>query len=83
MGIALASDARRKGYGGIALELGLRHALDVLNLRKILVEVRADNVAATALFKSAGFTNVGLLRTHYDDGQALYDVVLMELVKRT
>ncbi len=78
IGIALTADARGKGYGREALDRLLRHACETLKLRKILLEVRADNALAIALFKSSGFRRVGTLRAHYDDGAARHDVVLME-----
>ena len=79
LGIALTPDARRKGYGRKALGRLLTYARETLELRKILLEVRLDNAAAIALFKAADFSEVGTLHAHYNDGDRLHDVLLMEL----
>jgi len=80
IGIALAAEARRKGLGGVALGQLLTYARDTLGLRKLLLEVRADNSAAIALFSAAGFKRVGVMRAHYGEGGDYHDVALMELV---
>jgi RimJ/RimL family protein N-acetyltransferase len=77
-GIALTRGARGKGRGREALAGLMDYARDMLHLNKLLLEVRADNAAAIALFKGAGFRRVGILRAHYDDGRSRHDVVLME-----
>jgi RimJ/RimL family protein N-acetyltransferase len=80
IGIALAAEARRKGLGGAALAQLLAYAHDTLRLRKLLLEVRADNSAAIALFSAAGFETVGVMRAHYGEGDDYHDVALMELI---
>ncbi|HEY3889181.1 MAG TPA: GNAT family protein [Caulobacteraceae bacterium] len=80
IGIALAAKARRKGLGSVALAQLLTYARDTLRLRKLLLEVRADNFAAIALFSAAGFERVGVMRAHYGEGGDYHDVALMELI---
>jgi RimJ/RimL family protein N-acetyltransferase len=80
IGIALAAEARNKGLGGLALAQLLTYARDKLGLRKLLLEVRADNAAAIALFNAAGFDKVGVMRAHYGEGGDYHDVALMELI---
>jgi RimJ/RimL family protein N-acetyltransferase len=80
IGIALVADARRKGLGGAALAQLLAYARDTLGLRKLLLEVRADNSAAIGLFGAAGFERVGVMRAHYGEGGDFHDVALMELI---
>jgi len=80
IGIALTAKARKKGLGGLALGQLLTYARDTLGLRKLLIEVRADNAAAIALFRAAGFDKVGVMRAHYGEGGDYHDVALMELV---
>lgn len=76
-GIALLADARGSGVGMRALEM-LQMQAAALGLRKLLCEVRCDNSGAIALYKRCGFSEVGTLRQHYNDGERLWDVVLME-----
>jgi len=78
LGIAIASDARGKGVAGKALALLLAHARGSLGLRKLLLEVRADNAPAIRLYGAAGFRQVGILESHYDDGRDCHDVIVME-----
>ena len=80
IGIALTAEARKKGLGGLALGQLLTYARDTLGLRKLLIEVRADNAAAVALFRAAGFDKVGVMRAHYGESGDYHDVALMELV---
>jgi RimJ/RimL family protein N-acetyltransferase len=76
-GICLAAEARGAGAGRAAMTALLAESVR-LGLRKLLCEVRADNRPARALYVALGFREVGILRAHYNDGTAFYDVVLME-----
>ena len=71
--------ARGKGYGKIALELGLKYAFDYLNLRKISLEVLSENKAAIALYKNSGFAEEGLLKKHFYFDSQYHDVKIMSL----
>ncbi|WP_457966053.1 GNAT family N-acetyltransferase [Arthrobacter sp. D1-29] len=48
-----------KGLGRAALQEIIRHARDELDAPLLRLGVRADNIAATALYKSAGFISTG------------------------
>ena len=43
----------------------LRHLISVAGTRRLLLEVRTDNVPAIALYTSEGFTMVGIRRRYY------------------
>lgn len=43
------------GLGKIATQLMLEYAFSILNLKKIWLEVHADNLAAAAIYKKHGF----------------------------
>jgi ribosomal-protein-alanine N-acetyltransferase len=65
--LAVRPDARRHGVGRALLG----HLLDEAGLRRlgeVLLEVRADNEPALALYRSAGFTRVGQRAGYYQDG---------------
>ncbi len=49
---------------GIGRKL-LRQLLSVAGNRRVLLEVRTDNLPATALYESEGFTIVGIRRRYY------------------
>jgi RimJ/RimL family protein N-acetyltransferase len=77
LGLALAPQARGRGLGQAAmasLEVEARR----MGLRKLLLQVRTDNRQAIALYERAGYAPVGVLRRHYDDGERLHDVLVME-----
>lgn len=80
LGIALLPDARGQGYGHRALS-SLEHlAVEVLRLRKLLLQVRLDNTAAITLYQRAGWQQAGILKAHYDDGETLHDVLIFEKI---
>lgn len=53
------ADARRKGYATDAVETGCRYASKVLGLHQLWCNVGATNTASLALFRSAGFVEIG------------------------
>ena len=80
-GICLLASHRGKGAGAAAMQelmrLASRHGM-----RKLLLEVRVDNLNALALYDRLGFKRVGTLAGHYDDGRLLHDVILLEIFLR-
>lgn len=78
LGMAIMPQWRGQGYGKQSLQMLLEEADKSLHLRKILLEVRADNLPAIKLYRSLGFRDVGCLQSHYDDGELLHDVLIME-----
>ncbi len=78
LGICLSPAARGRGLGRAALAALEAEARDGLGLRKLLLQVRADNVPAIALYDSAGWRRAGVFTAQYDDGEALHDVLLFE-----
>ncbi|MBX3491060.1 GNAT family protein [Parvibaculum sp.] len=79
LGIAVDSTARGHGVGRQAVELILTHARSVMGLRKVELEVMAQNLPAIGLYKSLGFSDVGTRRRHYFDGDEWRDVLVMEI----
>lgn len=78
-GIVLAADARGQGYGREALAALLEFAKTELGLRKLLAEIRKDNIASTHLHLALGYREAGLLERHFVDMQGEpHDVVLVE-----
>jgi RimJ/RimL family protein N-acetyltransferase len=78
LGIALDGSARRRGHGREAVVLAARHVHAVFGVDKIVLDVRADNEAAIALYQGLGFREVGVLRAHYRAGEQRHDVLIME-----
>lgn len=78
LGIALNAGTRGRGLGGLALTAIEELARITLGLRKLLLEVRADNHAALAMYRAHGWREIGTMQAHYDDGDRLHHVVAME-----
>lgn len=79
LGIAMPEDARGRGIGRAAMN-ALEEEARALGLRKLLLEVRADNSPAIALYERTGYIRVGVLRDHYDDGERFHDTLIMERI---
>jgi RimJ/RimL family protein N-acetyltransferase len=69
-------DCWGQGIAHEALRLMLRRAA-ALGLRKVLLEVAADNPRAIALYGRAGFETEGVLRRQIARGRDLVDVLVM------
>jgi len=78
LGIAVHPDSARRGHGRAAIRLVGPYLRDVFGLRKIVLDVRADNAAALNLYRSLGFREVGVWRDHHRVGDSYLDVVSME-----
>jgi len=78
LGICLASSAQGQGHGRAACEAAFAYASETLCLRKITLEVLAENTRAIALYEKLDFRHVGTLTAHYLQDNRWHDVVLME-----
>ena len=72
--VAVAQARRRAGIGAALVEATTAEAR-ARRCERVLLEVRASNAAALALYRSAGFTEDGLRRGYYSDPTE--DAVLM------
>lgn len=78
LGICLAPKARGQGYAKQALALLETYATAIFNLRKILLEVRADNQSAIRLYTQSGYRPIGVLESHFFAQGSYHDVLMME-----
>jgi RimJ/RimL family protein N-acetyltransferase len=78
LGIAIHPGHARRGHARAAVRLVGPYLRDVFGLRKLILEVRSDNTAALALYRSLGFREVGVWREHHRIGDRYLDVVGME-----
>jgi ribosomal-protein-alanine N-acetyltransferase len=74
--IGIAARHQRHGWGRKLLEkmlvLARRH-----EMRRMVLEVRASNLAAIGLYQSMGFTDIGLRRDYYPAENGREDAILM------
>ena len=78
LGMMLSPQCRGRGLGGAALDLLMTRAAREFDLRKMLLQVRADNLPAIRLYRRRKFREVGTLASHYFDGAQHFDVIVME-----
>lgn len=73
--VAVAPEERRKGIGRalVGALLGYARANAVV---KLLLEVRASNSAAIALYESAGFQRFNVRPRYYGDGEDAVEMLL-------
>ena len=64
--IGVRPDAQGRGLGRALL----RHLMRVADRRRVLLEVRTDNVKALALYDSEGFVRLGIRRRYYQPSGA-------------
>jgi aminoglycoside 6'-N-acetyltransferase len=77
-GIAIDARHRGHGHGRAALEQMVEAARADGRLDKLVLYVAADNDPARALYRSAGFHEIGVHRRHYRGPDGWHDVVVME-----
>jgi ribosomal-protein-alanine N-acetyltransferase len=65
--IAVAPSAQGRGLGGTLLEALVEHARGA-GATSMLLEVRADNVAAIGLYERHGFDRIAVRRRYYQPG---------------
>lgn len=66
--IGVVPETQGKGIGGVLLRALLEHA-DVFDAA-VFLEVRTDNEAAMALYRKAGFTQIGVRKRYYQPSGA-------------
>ncbi len=66
--VVVAPGERRRGLGRQLTEV-LCATLEALGAQRVLLEVRAANTAARALYLSVGFEEVARRRSYYRDGE--------------
>lgn len=74
--IGVAAAQQRKGLGRAMLTEMLGVARD-RNMQRVFLEVRSSNVAAIALYRSAGFSEIGVRRDYYRNANGSEDALVM------
>ncbi|HYR05718.1 MAG TPA: ribosomal protein S18-alanine N-acetyltransferase, partial [Gallionella sp.] len=74
--IGVAAAQQRKGLGRAMLAEMLEAARE-RNMGRVFLEVRPSNITAIALYRSAGFSEVGLRRGYYQNANGSEDALVM------
>lgn len=75
LNVAVAPDARRKGIGRALVEHLVAYAKENA-ITKVLLEVRAENRAARALYEKLGFREINVRARYYADGEDAIEMML-------
>lgn len=75
--IGIAAQYQRRGFGRVLMEVMLVLARE-LGRQRVVLEVRASNAAAIALYRALGFGEIGLRRDYYAAENGREDALLME-----
>lgn len=75
LNVATRADRRRRGLGRKVMEHGLAYAR-AHEVRRVFLEVRCSNAPAIALYRALGFTDLGVRRRYYPDGEDALEMML-------
>jgi len=79
VGILVAdSSDRRQGYAREALETLMAYCFEILNLHQLYCNIAAGNHASIALFKDAGFEEIGRKKEWLFTGEGYEDELLFQ-----
>lgn len=76
------AEDRKKGYGKHLIFLVLEYAFLHLNMRKVYLEVFAENDRAVRFYQKSGFKEDGLFQEHIYKNGKFKDVIHMSLFKK-
>jgi len=76
LNIGVAAAQQRKGLGRAMMSEMLNTAR-AKQLRRVFLEVRPSNVAAIALYRSAGFSEIGVRHGYYQNANGSEDALVM------
>ena len=82
LGVFIGDEKHRgKGYGAEVIQLAIDFGFKTLNLHNIMLSVHADNSAAIACYKKAGFRETGRRREWvFKDGKYV-DKIYMDILE--
>jgi ribosomal-protein-alanine N-acetyltransferase len=78
LNLSVAGRWQRRGLGAQLTRFLVKLARDC-GAARIYLEVRPSNVAGRALYRSSGFSEIGVRRGYYPAGESREDAVVMEL----
>lgn len=83
IGICIAPESQGQGFGGEAMMLLEHYLKDVFGMRKLMLEVLAENDIAIGMYIRHGYREVGRQQQHYYFDGKYVDVVVMEKLIRS
>ena len=80
IGILIAPEHARQGYGYEAVETLMKYASDFLGLHQLAVCIPSENTASINLFTKLGFRKAGVLNDWLRTGESYRDAVMMQKI---
>jgi ribosomal-protein-alanine N-acetyltransferase len=74
--IGVAAESQRQGVGRQLLNDVMRVPRDK-TIRRVFLEVRPSNSAAIALYRAAGFLEIGVRQNYYQNAEGAEDAIVM------
>ena len=80
VGLVVREDMRRQGVAREALEMLERHCFGLLGIQQLYAYVPRQNTPSLALFRSAGYAEVAVLKDWVKTGSKFQDAVLFQKI---
>jgi diamine N-acetyltransferase len=80
IGIMVIEDERKKGVAGIALDLIIDYAFNILGLHQLYCNVEESNISSIKLFEKKGFVMAGRKKDWNHRQNQWYDEYLLQLL---
>lgn len=77
LNLSITATHQRQGFGRRLLDEVMAR-MRSQTMRRMLLEVRPSNTAALALYRSAGFSQIGVRKAYYAAGAGREDAIVME-----
>jgi len=82
LNLCIHPDWQQRGYGSLLLEYAIKYVARLEN-GTMLLEVRASNPRAAALYENRGFRIIGRRPSYYQAGEGREDAIVMRLELRS
>lgn len=77
LNLSVAAERQGQGYGAQLLGFMMKVVTDYA-AERVFLEVRPSNAAARALYRRAGFSEIGVRRGYYPAGEEREDAIVLE-----
>ncbi len=81
IGILLREEFRGNGYASEALEILIKYAFGILNLRQLYSNVTPINTASISLFEKCGFERCGIKKDWVRSGSSWMEEWMFQLIR--
>jgi len=82
-GILVREEFRGSGFAAEALEILIRYAFEVLNLKQLYSNITPENTASVSLFEKYGFERCGIKKDWVRTGSGWLEEWMFQLIRPT